>query len=88
MTLVIATKKNPDFDPKQFLSTLGHGRRIVPFPKSQAIYAHCSLIRPLGIPVRVNARNPWVFVGLWHALGHSQGAGCDAVFYIQKGKVT
>jgi hypothetical protein len=25
---------------------------------------------------------------LWHALGHSQGAGCDAVFYIQKGKVT
>jgi CRP/FNR family cyclic AMP-dependent transcriptional regulator len=55
MTLVIATKKNPDFGPKRFLSTLGQGRRIVPFPKSQAIYA--------------------------------QGAACDAVFYIQKGKV-
>jgi CRP-like cAMP-binding protein len=55
MTLVIATEKNPDFGPKRFLSTLGQGRRIVPFPKSQAIYA--------------------------------QGAACDAVFYIQKGKV-
>ncbi len=55
MTLVIATKKNPDFDPKQFLSTLGQGRSLVPFPNRQPIYA--------------------------------QGAACDAVFYIQTGKV-
>jgi CRP/FNR family cyclic AMP-dependent transcriptional regulator len=55
MTLVIATKKKRDFDPKTFLSTIGEGRRIVPVPKKQTIYA--------------------------------QGAACDAVFYIQTGKV-
>ena len=55
MALVIATKKKRDFDPKTFLSTIGEGRRIVPVPKKQTIYA--------------------------------QGGACDAVFYIQTGKV-
>jgi len=48
-------KKERDFDPKEFLATIGPGRRIVPVGKKQTIYA--------------------------------QGAACDAVFYIQTGKV-
>ena len=55
MSLVAATKKKRDFDPKKFLATIGEGRRIVPVAKKQTIYA--------------------------------QGAACDAVFYIQGGKV-
>ena len=55
MTPVIATTKKRDFDPTKFLTTIGEGRKIVPVPKKQTIYA--------------------------------QGAACDAVFYIQKGKV-
>jgi CRP/FNR family transcriptional regulator, cyclic AMP receptor protein len=55
MTLVIATKKKRDFDPKRFLTTIGEGRRNLPVPKKHTIYA--------------------------------QGDACDAVFYIQKGKV-
>jgi CRP/FNR family cyclic AMP-dependent transcriptional regulator len=55
MTPMIATKKKRNFDPKTFLTNIGEGRRIVPVPKKQTIYA--------------------------------QGAECDAVFYIVKGKV-
>jgi CRP/FNR family transcriptional regulator, cyclic AMP receptor protein len=55
MTPVIAAKQKRDFDPEQFLNTIGEGRRIVAFPKRETIYA--------------------------------QGAACDAVFFIQKGKV-
>jgi CRP/FNR family cyclic AMP-dependent transcriptional regulator len=44
-----------DFDPKQFLTSIGEGRKIVRVRKKQTIYA--------------------------------QGDACDAVFYIQKGKV-
>ena len=57
MTAVAATKmkRKRDFDPKEFLTSIGEGRKIVTVPKKQAIYV--------------------------------QGADCDAVFYIQKGKV-
>jgi len=57
MTAVAATKmkRKRDFDPKEFLTSIGEGRKIVTVPKKQAIYV--------------------------------QGAACDAVFYIQKGKV-
>ncbi len=51
----MASKISLNFDPKSFLSTIGEGRKIVPIPTKQKIYA--------------------------------QGAPCDAVFYIQKGKV-
>ena len=57
MTAVAATKmkRKRDFDPKEFLTTIGEGRKIVTVPKKQVIYV--------------------------------QGAACDAVFYIQEGKV-
>jgi len=55
MSLVVATTKKREFDPKRFLATIGEGRKIVPVAKKQTIYA--------------------------------QGAVCDAVFYIQSGKV-
>ena len=48
-------KNNPKFDPKEFLATIGEGRKMLSVPKSGTIY--------------------------------SQGAACDAVFYIQNGKV-
>jgi CRP-like cAMP-binding protein len=48
-------KRKRDFDPKEFLTTIGEGRKIVTVPKKQVIYV--------------------------------QGAACDAVFYIQEGKV-
>ncbi len=51
----ISIKKECSFDPKDFLTTIGQGRKIVAVAKKQTIYA--------------------------------QGASCDAVFYIQKGKV-
>jgi CRP/FNR family transcriptional regulator, cyclic AMP receptor protein len=52
---VMSAKKAYAFDPREFLATIGEGRRIVAIAKQQAIYA--------------------------------QGAACDAVFYIQTGKV-
>jgi len=57
MTAVAATKmkRKRDFDPKEFLTTIGEGRKIVTVAKKQVIYV--------------------------------QGAACDAVFYIQEGKV-
>src|ERR1700690_3020857 len=51
----MSAKKECDFDPKEFLATIGGGRRIVAVAKKQTIYA--------------------------------QGAACDAVFFIQTGKV-
>jgi CRP/FNR family cyclic AMP-dependent transcriptional regulator len=51
----ISVKKECNFDPKEFLATIGQGRKLVAVAKKQTIYA--------------------------------QGASCDAVFYIQKGKV-
>jgi CRP-like cAMP-binding protein len=50
-----SAKKAYAFDPRDFLATIGEGRRIVAIAKQQTIYA--------------------------------QGAECDAVFYIQTGKV-
>ena len=44
-----------EFNPHEFLATIGEGRKIVPVARKQTIYA--------------------------------QGAACDAVFYIQNGKV-
>ena len=32
-------KKKPDFDPRQFLATIGEGRKVVAFPKKQTIFA-------------------------------------------------
>jgi CRP/FNR family transcriptional regulator, cyclic AMP receptor protein len=55
MNLVIATKKERDFNPKTFLTTIGEGRRVMTFPKKRTIYA--------------------------------QGTDCDALFYIQKGRI-
>ncbi len=52
---IMSAKKECDFDPREFLATIGEGRRIVAVAKKQTIYA--------------------------------QGAACDAVFYIQTGKV-
>jgi CRP/FNR family transcriptional regulator, cyclic AMP receptor protein len=33
------TKKKRDFDPKEFLATIGEGRRAVPFSKKQTVFA-------------------------------------------------
>ena len=38
MSLVVATKKKREFDPKRFLATIGEGRKIVPVAKKQTIY--------------------------------------------------
>jgi CRP/FNR family cyclic AMP-dependent transcriptional regulator len=38
MTLIAATKKNYDFDPKTFLATIGEGRTVVKVSKDQIIY--------------------------------------------------
>ena len=34
-----SVKKKPGFDPKKFLATIGEGRKVVAFPKKQAIFA-------------------------------------------------
>jgi CRP/FNR family cyclic AMP-dependent transcriptional regulator len=34
----VTAKKKRDFDPKQFLATIGEGRRVVAFPKKQTIF--------------------------------------------------
>jgi len=39
MAPVLSTKKKRDFDPREFLATIGEGRTIVPVPKKQTIYA-------------------------------------------------
>jgi CRP/FNR family cyclic AMP-dependent transcriptional regulator len=35
---MLSTKKECDFDPKEFLATIGEGRRVMAFPKKQAIF--------------------------------------------------
>ena len=39
MSATIAARKKGDFDPSTFLATIGEGRKIVAFPKEQAIFA-------------------------------------------------
>ena len=39
MSAVVAANKPYEFDPKKFLATIGEGRRVVQFPKKQAIFA-------------------------------------------------
>ena len=39
MAQTAPTKKKPDFDPRKFLATIGDGRKVVGFPKKQAIFA-------------------------------------------------
>jgi CRP/FNR family cyclic AMP-dependent transcriptional regulator len=34
-----SAKKKRAFDPREFLATIGDGRKVVPFPKKQAIFA-------------------------------------------------
>lgn len=55
ITPSVAGRNSRAFDPEQFLSTIGAGRKIASVPKKKTVYA--------------------------------QGAACDAVFYIRKGKV-
>jgi CRP/FNR family cyclic AMP-dependent transcriptional regulator len=43
MTPVAAAKNGPDFDPHQFLGTIGEGRKFVLFPKKQAIFVQGDL---------------------------------------------
>jgi len=38
MTFVAAPKKGRDFDPKNFLATIGEGRKAMLFPKKQTIF--------------------------------------------------
>jgi len=52
---MISSKKECNFDPKEFLAAVGEGRKLLAAAKKETIYA--------------------------------QGGACDAVFYIQKGKV-
>ena len=40
MAPTVLAKKKRDFDPKQFLATIGQGRKVVPFPR--AIYGTSS----------------------------------------------
>ncbi len=34
-----SAKKRRAFDPREFLATIGEGRKVVPFPKKEAIFA-------------------------------------------------
>ncbi len=52
---IMPAKNECDFDPREFLATIGEGRSLVAIANKQTIYP--------------------------------QGAACDAVFYIQTGKV-
>src|SRR5271157_752333 len=38
-TAIALAKKQLDFDPLEFLATIGEGRKVVAFPKNQAIFA-------------------------------------------------
>ena len=38
MTTALSAKKTRDFDPKEFLATIGEGRKVVAFPKKQTIF--------------------------------------------------
>ncbi len=52
---MMSNNKERNFDPKEFLATIGQGRKLLTVAKKATIYV--------------------------------QGGACDAVFYIQKGKV-
>ena len=39
MAFVASAKKRRDFDPKNFLATIGEGRKALLFPKAQTIFA-------------------------------------------------
>ena len=39
MTAPVPIRENFDFDPREFLATIGEGRRVVRFSKKQAIFA-------------------------------------------------
>src|SRR6267154_1945441 len=52
---IMSVKKESDFNPRQFVTTIGPGRKLVAIAQKQRIY--------------------------------DQGEACDAVFYIQAGKV-
>jgi CRP-like cAMP-binding protein len=38
-TIATIAKRKPDFDPKNFLATIGVGRKVVAFPKKETIFA-------------------------------------------------
>jgi CRP/FNR family transcriptional regulator, cyclic AMP receptor protein len=38
MALSVPVKKKRDFDPREFLATIGEGRKVVAFPKKQIIF--------------------------------------------------
>jgi CRP/FNR family cyclic AMP-dependent transcriptional regulator len=39
MGLTMLNKKTRDFDPREFLATIGEGRKVLPFPKKQTIFS-------------------------------------------------
>jgi CRP-like cAMP-binding protein len=39
MASIVPDKKKRDFDPEQFLAIIGEGRKVVPFPKKQTVFA-------------------------------------------------
>ena len=39
MTATVSPKKKYDFDPQQFLATIGEGRKVIAFPKKQAVFS-------------------------------------------------
>ena len=38
MASTVTAKKKRDFNPEQFLATIGQGRKVMPFPKKQTIF--------------------------------------------------
>jgi hypothetical protein len=43
MATTVLAKKRLDFDPKQFLATIGQGRKVRSFPRKQTI----AVVQPL-----------------------------------------
>ena len=39
MKATVSPKKKYDFDPQQFLATIGEGRKVIAFPKKQAVFS-------------------------------------------------
>src|SRR5580692_672344 len=39
MPLIMPAKTNREFNPKEFLATIGEGRKVMSFPKKQTIFA-------------------------------------------------
>jgi len=38
MAPTVLAKKERDFDPREFLATIGEGRKVLTFPKKQTIF--------------------------------------------------